>query len=311
MNYSPWRSRLIALGISATVVLWAARARAGIIASEDFSSYAAGSEISNASNSNGGTGWAGPWGTGSATTNITRHVQNPVFTSLDNGAVSTVTSNVNATNLLFRQLSTPQTGTFYVGLIMRTSLMNPTTNDFLQFYVNATTAASDSAAYGGGVARGTPTPNVAGSYFVRRGSNASPASGAGQTVNSSLLHTYGQDTVLVFKFAKSLGGVSDPYDLVSLFVNQASEGTADAALSGTNGSTNANLASIDVFHIRYGGSSATGTQIATLAFDDLVFADSYADAYSFATTGIPEPNLTAVAGLVAAAWGLMRRRMRK
>lgn len=304
MNFSPRRCLPIALATTAIVVLWPAHTRAAIIASDNFNSYAVSSNLSGL---NGGSGWAGAWGTGSATTGITRTVENPVFTALDNGAVSTVTSNVNATNLLFRQISTPQTGTFYVGLIMRTSLANPTTNDFLQFYVNAQTAASDSNAYGGGVNRGA-TSNVAGSFFVRRGSNASPASGAGQTVSSSILHNYGQDTVLVFKFAKSAGGVSDFYDLVSLYVNQPSEGVPDTSLSGTNGSTNANLSNIDVFHIRYGGSSATGTQVATLAFDDLAFADTYTDAYAFATTGVPEPTLTLLFAVGMAGFSLIRTR---
>jgi hypothetical protein len=306
MNSSPQKNLLIALWITALVVLWGARARAGIIASEDFNSYTAGTDLPG---QNGGSGWAGPWGS-SGTTNITRTVQNPVFAGLDNGSVSTVTSSTNATNLLFRQLTNPQTDTFYVGMLMRTSLENPSTNDFLHFYFNATTSASDGAAYGGGVTRGG-TSGVAGNYFLRRGTNANPASLSGQTDNSSTLHTYGADTVLIFKFAKSLGGVADPYDLVSLFVNQASEGTPVSALSGTNGSNNANLSSIDTFHIRHGGSSPASTQITTLAIDDLVFADSYGDAYTFATTGIPEPNLTALGGLVAAVWGLMRRRIWK
>jgi hypothetical protein len=304
MSFAP-RKVMLALVSAATFVgLFQSQVCAAIIASDDFSSYTAGS---NTIGLNGGTGWAGAWNGGA--TGTSRTVENPVFTGQGNGAVSTVTSNANAQNFLFRQLSSAQTGTFYVGLLMRTSLTNPATNDFLQFYFNATTATSDNNAYGGGVARGG-TSGVAGSYYVRRGSNASPATAAGQTVNSSLLHTYAADTVLIFKFAKSLGGVTDPYDLVSLYVNQSSEVTADAALSGTNGSSNANLAGIDTFHIRYGGSSGASTQVATLAFDNLNFADSYDDAYSFATTGIPEPGTMVLAsiGIIVMSLNAVKRK---
>lgn len=275
-------------------------ARGALIASDDFNSYTAGT---NTIGQNGGSGWAGAWNGGA--TGTSRTVENAVFTGQGIGSVGTIASNPNATNFLFRQLSAAQTGTFYVGLLMRTSLTNPSTNDFLQFYFNATTAASDSAGYGGGVARGG-TSGVAGNYYVRRGTNASPATLAGQTVNSSLLHTYGADTVLVFKLAKSTGLAADPYDLVSMFVNQAAEGTADAALSGTNGSSSVNVAGIDTFHIRYGGSSAASTQVATLALDNLAFADGYADAYAFAATGVPEPNTMVLAGITAGLLVLSR-----
>jgi hypothetical protein len=277
------------------------RAQAALIAADDLNSYTAGT---NTIGQNGGSGWAGAWGGGAAGTS--RTIENPVFAGQGNGAVGTIASSPNATNFLFRQISTAQTGTFYVGLLMRTSLTNPATNDFLQFYFNATTAASDSTAYGGGVARGG-TSGVAGNYYVRRGTNANPATAAGQTVNSSLLHTYGADTVLVFKLAKSTGLDADPYDSVSLFVNQSSEGTADAALSGTNGSSSINIAGIDTFHIRYGGSSAASTQVATLNFDNLAFTDSYADAYAFATIGVPEPHTMVLIGIAAIGFGLIRR----
>jgi hypothetical protein len=301
MSLNPWRIWPATLAAAMLSVL-SSPARAALIASEDFSSYTAGS---NTIGLNGGSGWIGAWGGGA--TGTSRTVENPVFAGQGNGAVGTIASNPNATNFLFRQLSTAQTGTFYVGVLMRTSLTNPSTNDFLQFYFNANTAASDSNAYGGGVARGG-TSGVAGNYFLRRGSNANPATTAGQTVNSSLLHTYGADTVLIFKLAKSLGGAGDPYDLVSLYVNQAVEGTADAALSGTNGSANINIAGIDTFHIRYGGSSAASTQVATLAFDNLAFADSYDDAYLFATTAIPEPHTIVITGIAALGFALILSR---
>jgi hypothetical protein len=302
-----WRKGYLAAFTAVVVLnLLVPRVRAAIIASDNLDSYTAGSAISTAAELNGGTGWAGAWAASSTTTNITRTIENPVFTSLDNAVMVTITSNQNVVNALSRQIYTPQTGTFYVGMLMRTSVANPTTNDFLHFYFNSTAGSSDTAGYGGGINRGG-TAGVAGSYFVRRGNNASPGSSAGQTASSSILHNYGQDTILIFEFAKSLDGESNPYDMVSLYVNQISEGTPNAALSGTNGSGNANLSSIDTFHIRYSGSNASGTQVATLAFDDLVFADSYEEAYTFATTGIPEPHVTIVMGVLIAGTGSIRR----
>jgi hypothetical protein len=267
------------------------QARAILIAYDNFNSYTAGTTISTAAELNGGSGWAQPWAASSTTTNVTRTIENPVFADLGNAAMITITSNQNIVNVVSRQISTPQTGTFYVGMMMRTSVANPTTNDFLQFYFNSTPTSSDSAGYGGGVNRGA-SPGVAGSYYVRRGNNADPPSPAGHTVSTNILHNYDQDTVLIFKLAKILGGETDTYDIVSLFVDQATEGTPDAELAGTDGSANADLASIDMFHIRYSGSSGSSpSQVVSLMFDDLVFADSYSDAYNFATTGVNPAGL--------------------
>jgi hypothetical protein len=262
-----WRC-LVAAGL-----LLAPRAPAGLLAWDDFESYAAGSSLHGLG---GGTGWSGNWVAPSGEVRVAAGVMTGYGQSM---SIATSGTNDN----LWERTFPAQTDTLYVGLRLRTTGWGA--GNFLQIYLNATTGASMGAALSGGVR------NVAGSpYYIRIGEPT-------YTTNSTT--AFHQDSAIetvVMRFSKSVPGPASPYDQAAIFVNRADESVADAVYNGNT----------------FGGAALSYLHLRTYTIDagDWIYLDTLRLATSYASAilaVVPEPGALAFA-LLAGAFALSRRR---
>ncbi|MCA9247753.1 MAG: PEP-CTERM sorting domain-containing protein, partial [Planctomycetales bacterium] len=260
---------------AALMACLASLGQAAPIAFDDFENYAPGSDLNGQSAGNDfTTAWT------SAVGEVT--AQNGVIPGLGRSMqIDTLGDNAN----LVRRSFPAQTGTFYVGLTLRTA-GGMDASDFLQLYFNDDNSAADTSASGlsGGIRNAAGTP-----FFAR-------IDGTANTTNSST--AFSADDVtnrLVFKFTKSGGD----YDTVSLFVNQASEGIADAVqATGASG-----VSTIDTFHLR---TAVTIEEGQFFYLDAFAVGANYTDAVR--TFLVPEPTTLSMLGI--GLIGLVGRRRR-
>ncbi len=249
-----------------------------LIASDDFESYTDGAGINAGA---GGTGWTGNWfGVAGATTEL--GVIPSYGTSLQ---FATAADNAVGRNF------TAQTGDeLFIGFVLRTPA-TWTTSDFIQIISNNTTAATSS--FGSGQSGGVQ--NLASSpYFVRKGA-------AANTTNTPTLgHPDDTTQQIVLRFSKSVSGAANNYDVVELFLNQATQGTADLT-RGSAASGDGLVSTMSAFHVR-----TFNAAIPEAFIDNVNVATTYVQA-------VPEPGTLAIAGFggCLAVAGVVRKRMRR
>ena len=217
-------ARAIVPVLLALALLPAAPARAALIAYDTFEDYTAGSALNGQS---GGTGWVGAWA--AHATQVT--VQSAVISNY--GKSVRITTTGDNSNIMERQFPA-QTDTVYLGLLLRTT-GGWDSGDFLLFYLNHLTGASDTTGVSGGIRNTTNSP-----YFVR-------VDGTGFNSNSTTaFHLDGPLYPAVLKVSKT--GGSTYYNTSEIFIGGATEAIAEATL--TAAPTSGTSTSLSYFHFR-------------------------------------------------------------
>ena len=194
-------------------------------------------------------------------------------------------------NILQRDF-TSQTGDVYVGFTLRTNTFD--IGDFLQIYFNDDNGASETTSVSGGLRnQGSGGDNF---YFARVGGFA-----LANNQNTTFTHPDDTNVQVVLKFSNTAFAGGD-YDRTDLWINQATEGTADAFKADVD----SNTAALEKIHIRV--FSFEGDE--TVYIDNLRIATTYGEAL---VTVVPEPSTYLVfTGLAlcfgAAGWWRKRRK---
>lgn len=255
------------LGFCALMSFAASPANAILIATDDFESYSAGSDLNG---SNGGIGWTGSWN--AAAGHVTVQPQtiadpNGLVGSGSQSVQMQPTSNLGDIGSFISRSFAPQTGDVYMSVLV--NAVNGVDNaDFYNFMVSNGATGNSNNALGVGIRNNANNP-----LFARVGS-----SGAGQTVNSATNATDNTEFLVVAKFSKD---GSANYNRTDLYINPTSfvePGVADAtATSGVTGINTLSLFNIRNFNPESGD---------TVLFDSLQFGTTFADVVS----DFPNPN---------------------
>ncbi|HEX8916319.1 MAG TPA: PEP-CTERM sorting domain-containing protein, partial [Humisphaera sp.] len=281
-----------AAAIAAAVVSSAAPARATVIATDNFESYAPGSQLAGQS---GGTGFNAPY----VSDNPPAAVAGGGGLSYANGAVSIgggsvalqlvpattgAVSNAGgaADNGTLARTFSNQTDPIYFRFLLRTN--NTGGNEFLQVGLSNQAAAEPNASVGVAGA----TADVF-NYFVRI------PGGTGNQVVSSTLFAPNTTDLVVGKVSKTAGSTN--YNRIDLYVNPSTgtePGTATATRTGDSGQSG-----FTTFNFR----TARFQPGDVYTIDGLVLGTTYAD-----VVPVPEP---ASAALAAAGAGLLLLRRRR
>jgi hypothetical protein len=268
-------------------------ASADLIASDNFESYNLATIIGQGT---AGDGWTNGY-TGATSTLTVRDVVSGAMTGLGQSMrLGTTTKGTN--NNAVQRGFTPQTGTVYFGLLVQTSGFDPAAvspgdvnGDFVQMIVNNTSSTGtgriDNTATATSGAIDTSTGSML--YQARKGGNES---------NSTLTHTNDVIHQMVFKVSKD---GNDKYNLIDVFIDQATEGTPTVSRGATD-TLLQTLSQISYVHFRF-YDIEVGEYIYV---DNLKVGTSYADVVS-----IPEPSSIVMLLAGAAALGLVAMRRRK
>jgi hypothetical protein len=276
-------------------------AEAGVIAVEDFESYAVSGSTEQWAVDNpttppgptGGSGWSGAWNVDQDTALDSYTPPLGLFVrsggmdytggtvSVDGGEKRLeFLSRTSGVSQIFitRQLPA-QNDTVYLGFTFRGHNID---DDFLQVGFDDTGAIEDEEVY------------IASVVFTggEIRSRAGRATG-GQQIKAA---DYADDTLyqLVLKLWKSSGNTADNYDRVTLWVDP----TSTVESGGTTAASNTGYAAVDYFNIRrYNIDTGNAFEI-----DNLRIADTYAEAL------VPEPATLALLALGAGALAARRRR---
>jgi len=237
---------------------------ADLVAYDDFESYNAAAQLTGS----GGSGWSGGW-----TAPATVTVEDGVIPGYGKSVKMDATGDI--ADLFNRALTTPQTGeTLYMGFLVRLENMMED-NEFLQFYLDDGGGANVSVS--GGIRNATDNP-----FFARVFDGGTAAN----TVNSTINAVNGTTYQVVLKFNRTL---PNNYSDCRLYINQATEGTPDAAVTGRDAGTD----TLSAFHVRIHAFDAD-TQV---YFDELRIATTYTEALA------PQPELLAYESFEPASVG--------
>jgi hypothetical protein len=268
--------------------------KAALIAQDDFESYATGVTVIGG---NGGSGWASAWAqNNTATLPTTLATQNAIGTAYGKSLELGYTGENR--NVVQREFP-PQTGSVYLGFVFKTT--SDWASDFFQVYVNANNTTSTSAtggtqdsAFSSGILN-----EAANRCFVRKGS---ASAGVGSTSNDGT-HNASVEHTLVVKLSKSLGGVSDNYDEIGLWVDQTTEGAPNASLGASDlgfssGTTPALGATLSVIHVR----------LSSLEAGDRAYLDNVKMGTTYAEV-VPEPEncVLMLCGVFLMGWLYIRQ----
>jgi hypothetical protein len=261
----------LAVAIGAALFASPTRARAVVLAHENFNSYNEGDPILNGA---GGTGWTQPWIGGTAATPIRITTSGNIDAS---GGLELGTTGDNR-SLAVRQFPV-QTGVVYAGFKFKTGDWD---GDFFQAYFNDVYSTMDTAnpSFSGGLLN-DPGQNR---YFARKGS---ATAGIGTTNLSAFPHTPNTVHTFVLKLSKSLGGATDSYDESTIWIDQSTEAMptafVDAASIGfSTGTTPAIGATISTLHFR---SNLEATD--RVYVDNITIATTFAEALNGPPTAHP------------------------
>jgi hypothetical protein len=255
-----------------------------VIASDNFDSYSGALAGKGAS----GNGWAGGWVAGAAGTLTATVTASTIFVVPAGGAMIGGVKDVDIAGTgagvpATRQLTTAQTGTFYMGLLMKVS-GNPNTGDT---YAVALTNSSSDTTNGINVGlRGQPTGGAT-YFFIDKGTSV-PTAGAGNTELVSATGVVTDTRYLVLKIEKTGAG---NYNKVTGWVNPAT----NAETAFPNGQMqlilDLGISSISSVNLRASGVDAD--DITTI--DSLALTKTFADL--MAPVG-PGPSSTALVPLI-------------
>lgn len=269
-------SRLLLL--TSAVTLASFSGQAAIIATDNFNSYTAGSNLAGGT---GGTGWnATGWvtsGTGGATVTVESN-------GGSNAAEFTTGSTANIPNFAYRQLAAPYTGDLvYVSFTLE--LGQTPSEDFFTLWVDNTSDGSNNHSD----TLNTGLLNSTDDLFARPNSPTpiinGPAAASGETYQ------------LVVRYSKSVSGAAQPYNTVSFWVNPT-DGDFGSPIGTASSSTNSSLSYIGF----RGAANESGN---TYWVDNVTLATEWND-----VVAVPEPATAAllVGGLALAL--VSRRRVR-
>jgi len=249
------------------VALFTATSQAALIAYENFESYTAGADLIGG---NGGTGWDAAWaGIGDAGDVTVESGVIPLY-----GKSMQITDIGATSGIVSRALDESQTGTVYVGMLFRVGSLQ--SDGFVQFAANN----------GGNKNQGASMGVKEGDFFAR-------VNGSNNTDSAGTFPAAGTTYQLVLKIDKIAGTGAPNYNRSQLFIDQATEGTADAVVS----QKQSNTPTISAFKVRTFGFES-GDEVYV---DELRIATTYAEALIPAPAALP-------AGLVLLGIVALRRR---
>lgn len=265
---SRWAT-VVAVALAALLCL--GQAHATLIAYDDFESYTPGSDLNTGA---GGIGWTTDWTAGGGyTANDVTAVSSPNLNQL----TSIEVTDSGGTDPLLSRSFTPQTGTLYLGLQLRMNSAMDDSEQLLQLFLDN----------GGGWANGVSTG-------LRNLGNTNPimARSSGTTDDGPVAAV---DTTyqIVMKVSKSVPG---NYDTVQVFIDQLTEGTANASVT-----ADSNVATLSRFNMRTFSFDAADA----VYLDELRVATTYAEALAL----IPEPSTVML--LACGGWVLVRAARRR
>ncbi len=278
------RSNLsLILLLTALAAMWPVqRAEAIVLASDDFESYAPGSDLNGGS---GGFGFAGNWAATGASGG--GHTTVAAATLMDPNAVSNggsqaarlaPTTNLgDIGNFLNRPLPTTSLDTVYMSFLIRPE-SGVENNEFYNFQASDGATGNSSNALGVGIRNNPGNP-----FFARVGSSGN------STVNSSTNATLGDDFLLVARFSKT--GMSTTYNQTALFINPV-DGNEPVVPDAVANHGAPNISDLSLFSVRNFNPDAGDV----VWIDNLRFADTFADAVGVtppAPTGPPMVTLEA------------------
>lgn len=278
------RNLIVALAVILTLAAGQA-AQAVLIATDTFESYTAGNTLDGQS---GGSGWTSAWNINAGDVNDVTAESNVIP---GRGlSLQTDTTTGNNSNLIQRSFPS-QTGTVYAAFLLQTE--NVDQGDFLQFYFNNQTGASDTAAVSGGLRnQGSGGNNF---YFAR-------VDGTSNNDNTSFTHSNDQETLVVMRFINSPAHGAD-YDESAIFIDQLTEGTPDGEVTGVDSNTPA----LSSFHVR--AFSFEGDELVFI--DNLSIGTTYDEVVAAALSApVPEPMTVGLAAMSLGALGMGLRRRR-
>jgi hypothetical protein len=270
-----------------------ATARANILATDNFESYAVGNLEDGGGNvPNGGSGWANPWEVADSWRDgvqVVNHAMNYSngSVSINSGSQALQVDVPNTTTAvpLARQFA-GQTGTLYMSFLLEAPTISDniapnSTDDFFQFGFDTNgVGASNNTRASGGIADDASQQK----FFTRDGTQAAD-SVFGPVVNPTT--TY----LLVLKIEKN----GSSYDEITLFINPDStdENTQTSTVVATGAST---LVTPSFFLFRFARHEVV----------DSYYLDRFRLGTDFESVVIPEPATLVLLGL--GALSMMRRR---
>jgi hypothetical protein len=264
-------------------------ASASLIASDDFESYNLATIIGQGSS---GSGWAGAYaGVGNSGSAVpVRNVVSDAMTGLGQSLKLGFTVAKGTNNNIVQRGFDAQTGTVYFGILVQTSGFETSGNgDFVQMIVNNASSTST------GRIDNTATA-TSGAIDTSSGSMLYQARKGGTESNSTLIHTNDEIHQMIFKVSKD---GNDKYNLIDVFIDQATEGTPDVSRGATD-ATLQTLTQISYVHFRIYDIEVGDA----IYVDNLKIGTTYADVNS-----IPEPS--AIVMLAAGVLCLAAFRRRK
>lgn len=267
-------------------------ARAVVIASDNYESYANGAQLNGQT---GGTGFSGAYVVDStklpnvtAASKSLTYAGGAVGSSGGANAVS-LSGLTDSVNLVSRPF-TSQSATVYFSFLYNAGTGSQSNEDFLQFGLSDLTTGEPKSSVG---SAGTAAGTVPVQFFVRVPNGGTSAfSGSGLTLAENT--TY----LLVGKASKVAG--SSTYNQIDLYVNPTTLTEPATATATSTVAAGTGTASVSNFILRTARTEAADSYF----YDNLTIGTTYADVVS----AVPEP---AAAGLLgAAAVGLLCRRRR-
>ncbi|QYY36775.1 PEP-CTERM sorting domain-containing protein [Ruficoccus sp. ZRK36] len=288
---------LVTLGLLAPAI----SAHAAALAWDTFEDYTAGSSLNT---QNGGTGWTSAWESSNATQVSSTSISYNSGGIVRGGGNSMVISTSSTDALVRDTFTSGQTGSdFYVSMIFQVN--NPEMGDTDKVGAGYT----DSGSFFVMGANNSSDTGI--SALSRGGMNGSEINSrvAGDTASTSNNTIYYSTTYfLVVKYGWD--ATANAYSTVETWLNpttSTSSGTSVLNEAGAGGSNNIVGIKSRVFYVGMSGSDPVYDNTTTLAFDDIVFGDSFASV----TGAIPEPATYAVfAGLAILGIAVLRRRYR-
>ncbi len=256
-----------------------------VIASDSFDSYSGSLAGKGAS----GYGWAGGWVAGAAGAVTATTVGSTIFVVPDGGAMIGGGKSVDIVGTgagvpATRQLTAPQTGTFYVGLLIKLA-GNPNTGDTTA--VSLTNSATDTTNGINFGVTGLPSSGFYGYYFLGKGTSV-PAENLAQDEWISASGYVTDTRYLVLKIEKTGAG---NYNKVTGWVNPATNAETAAPNGQMQLIQDLGITSISSVNLRASGlDSGDKTTIDSLALTK-TFADLMAPAG-------PGPSSSAVVPLI-------------